>query len=69
MSDYMTPEEPARYLRVSKSTLAKRRIYHSIPKFTRVGRAIRYRRSDLDEFMAAGLVASTSAKSVGGSNG
>lgn len=58
---YLTPDDAAFYLRISKSTLAKRRVYQSSPKFTRIGRAIRYRRSDLDEFMAARLVDSTSA--------
>jgi excisionase family DNA binding protein len=49
---YLKPREAAEYLRTSTSTLAKRRLYHDEPKFCRLGRAIRYRRSDLDEFMA-----------------
>jgi excisionase family DNA binding protein len=49
---YLTPREAAQYLRTSTSTLAKRRLYNGLPKFCRIGRAIRYRKLDLDEFMA-----------------
>ena len=49
---YLTPREAAEYLRTSTSTLAKRRLYNDDPKFSRIGRAIRYRKSDLDDFMA-----------------
>jgi excisionase family DNA binding protein len=49
---YLTPREAAAYLRSSTSTLAKRRLRGNEPKFSRIGRAIRYRKLDLDEFMA-----------------
>ncbi|UGY25460.1 hypothetical protein HU675_0000450 [Bradyrhizobium septentrionale] len=42
------------------STLAKRRIYGGGPKFCRWGKAVRYTKADLDEFMAASKVSSTS---------
>ena len=57
---YLTPREAAEYLRTSTSTLAKRRLYNDEPKFCQLGRAIRYRRSDLDEFMARTRVQSAS---------
>jgi excisionase family DNA binding protein len=57
---YMTPKEAAEYLRSSPSTLAKRRITGHSPRFSRIGAAIRYRRSDLDEWMAANVRRSTS---------
>ena len=61
MSDiYFKPRDAALYLSSSTSTLAKLRLKGTGPPFTRIGRAIRYRRTDLDEFMASGLVASTS---------
>ena len=59
---YLKPTEAAEYLRTSVQTLAKRRLYCSEPKFCRIGRAIRYRKSDLDGFMARSCVASTSDK-------
>jgi excisionase family DNA binding protein len=62
MSDetYYTPEEAAAYLRSSPSTLAKRRLCGDGPAFTRIGRVIRYRRSDLDGWMSEKLARSTS---------
>ncbi len=57
---YYTPEEAAEYLRSSPSTLAKLRLYGGGPAFTRIGRVIRYRRSDLDRWMSEKLVRSTS---------
>ena len=57
---YLTPREAAEYLRSSPSTLAKLRVYGGGPHFCRIGKAIRYRRSDLDAFMSARRVRSTS---------
>ena len=57
---YFTSREAAAYLHTALSTLAKRRLYGKPPRFTRIGRAIRYRKEDLDDFMASGLVSSTS---------
>jgi excisionase family DNA binding protein len=49
---YLTPREAAAYLRSSHSTLAKRRLQGNGPCFVRLGRAVRYRRSDLDAWMS-----------------
>jgi excisionase family DNA binding protein len=57
---YLTPREAAAYIKSSTSTLAKRRLRGNEPKFSRIGRAIRYRKLDLDEFMANTRVSSTS---------
>lgn len=57
---YFKPHEAAEYIRSSVSSLAKLRVYGGGPAFTRIGRAIRYRRADLDTFMEARIVASTS---------
>lgn len=57
---YFTPQEAAEYLHTSVSTLAKLRVHGGGPTFCRIGRAIRYRQFDLDEFMTAGRVRSTS---------
>ena len=61
---YFTPPEAAEYLRTSVSTLAKLRVYGGGPEVTRIGRAIRYRRTDIDTYMADQLVRSTSEKRV-----
>jgi predicted DNA-binding transcriptional regulator AlpA len=57
---YLKPREAAEYVNGSTSTLAKWRLYGGGPKFSRLGRAIRYAKRDLDEFMASRTVASTS---------
>ena len=57
---YMTPREAAAYLKTSPSTLAKRRLFHDAPKFCRIGRAVRYKKTELDDFMLQTRVASTS---------
>lgn len=57
---YFKPRQAADYLNSSTSTLAKRRLYGGGPKFSRIGRAVRYAKSDLDEFMARNTVGSTS---------
>jgi hypothetical protein len=62
---YLTPREAAQYLRSSVSTLAKLRVYGGGPMFCHIGRAIRYRQFDLDAFMAAGRVRSTSELGFG----
>ena len=57
---YLKQSEAAAYLNVSTSTFAKLRGYGGRPKLTKISRAaIRYRRSDLDAYMAR-LVRSTS---------
>ena len=66
---YFTPKEAAEFLRTSTSTLAKRRLNGDGPKYCRIGRAIRYLKSDLDEYMARSRVQSTSEYvNDGGSN-
>jgi predicted DNA-binding transcriptional regulator AlpA len=59
---YLRPPEAAAYLKISTSTLAKKRLYGDGPKFARWGKAIRYRREDLDAYMAAQVVHSTSER-------
>jgi excisionase family DNA binding protein len=49
---YLRPQEAADYLRSSVSTLAKARWTGRGPIFVRIGRAVRYRKCDLDSWMA-----------------
>ena len=58
--EYLRPTEAAAYLKSSTSTLAKLRCAGGGPCYVRIGRAIRYRKSELDEFMTASRVSSTS---------
>jgi predicted DNA-binding transcriptional regulator AlpA len=57
----LTVEESAGVLRVSPHTLDKWRTYGGGPRYTRVGRRIRYRSSDLSRFIDSRSQVSTSA--------
>ncbi|MEI8396833.1 MAG: helix-turn-helix domain-containing protein [Rhodospirillaceae bacterium] len=52
--------DSAKYLNVSKSYLEKLRVSGNGPKYVRLGRLIRYRITDLDNFMDAKRCGSTS---------
>ncbi len=57
---YLTPSAAAEYLFVSPNTLANWRVLGQGPPFVKVGRAVRYRRADLDAFLESCRRASTS---------
>lgn len=57
--EYFRAAEAAAYLKTSTSTLAKLRLYGGGPLYTRIGRAVRYQKSDLEAFMTRGKVNST----------
>jgi excisionase family DNA binding protein len=52
---YFTPREAAEYLRSSTSTLAKARLTKRGPTFVRIGRAVRYRKNDIDTWMSTSV--------------
>jgi hypothetical protein len=56
----LTPKETAIRLRVSESFLAKKRVTGGGPKFTKVGRVVRYPESAINEYLSARLRTSTS---------
>ena len=56
----LTTPQAAEYLELSEETLEKRRVYGQPPKFVRLGRSVRYRMSDLDQWAAECLRTSTS---------
>ena len=56
----LTPQEAAAYRRASPSTLTKERCAGGGPPFVKMGRSVRYRRSDLDNWIAANVRSSTS---------
>jgi predicted DNA-binding transcriptional regulator AlpA len=49
----LRPKEAARYLGVSPSNLAKRRVYGQPPAFVRLGRAVGYDIAELDRWLAS----------------
>jgi excisionase family DNA binding protein len=61
-SEYLSPEEAAAYLSVTSKFLAHLRSYGGSPLYSKIGsRSIRYRRSDLDAWMAEKARTSTFA--------
>jgi len=63
--ELLSTVQSARYLGVSASFLAKARVYGkpAIP-FTKIGASVRYRKCDLDAFVAANLRCSTSESDI-----
>jgi predicted DNA-binding transcriptional regulator AlpA len=58
--ELLTPPEASRSLKVSLSWLAKARLYGTGPVYRKVGRSVRYLRSDLERYLAARVRTSTS---------
>lgn len=50
----------ANYLGLAESTLEKARVSGTGPKYLKLGRAVRYRIADLNEWLAERVVSSTS---------
>lgn len=53
ISEVLTPPQAAEYLQVPLRTLDAWRYRNTGPAYLRVGRHVRYRRSDLDAYLAA----------------
>ncbi len=61
MADVLLDQKlAARFLRLSVRTLERHRVAGTGPRYARLGRLIRYRQSDLDEWVARSLRKSTS---------
>jgi len=57
----LTTEQAAEYLGLSYSTLAKSRVTGAYNiRYSKIGKAVRYRRTDLDAFIASNLMNTTS---------
>ena len=57
---WVNTEEAARHIGLAVSTLEKARLYGNSPPYSKAGRSVRYRLSDLDIWMNARVVESTS---------
>lgn len=56
----LTVSEAAQYLGLAQSTLNKWRCFGDGPRFLKLGKAIRYRKSDLDEYLSLKTACHTS---------
>ena len=57
MAEIMTTQQVAEYLQVPVATLYQWRWRHEGPRAARVGRHLRYRRTDLDTWLGERLLA------------
>ena len=58
----LTTADAANYTGLSVSTMEKLRLTGAGPRFLKLGRAVRYRATDLDVWLSARVVSSTSEK-------
>lgn len=63
----LTQGEAAKLLRLSERTLERLRVAGGGPHFVKTGRLVRYRECDLEEWIVARVVSSTSAPQGAGS--
>lgn len=61
-TNYLTRPQAAEYLNLKKSTLDAWAVRGNGPAFCKFGRAVRYRRQDLDAYAEEHLVTSTSQR-------
>ena len=59
-NNFLTRQQAADYLGLKKATLEAWATHGGGPTFCKFGRAVRYRKQDLDEFVERSLVKSTS---------
>lgn len=57
-------EGASRHLGLAPSTLEKMRVYGDGPAYVKMGRAVRYRVSDLEAYLADRVVISTSQRAA-----
>lgn len=57
---WLTPREVTEFYKISKATLSEWRAKRVGPPFRQLGRAIHYRRSDVDAYIAARMVQTAS---------
>ena len=58
--DVLDTREAAEYVRLSKPTLERFRLTGDGPCYAKMGKAVRYRRGDLEAWLASRLIRSTS---------
>ena len=65
MSDrFFTPEKLSEELEIPTSTLAKWRLYGGGPRYVKMGKNIRYERSDVDQWVESQKRRTTSCKAA-----
>jgi excisionase family DNA binding protein len=65
-SPMLSTEEAAKYCGLSKRTLEKWRVEGGGPRYVKLGRSVRYRPTDINEFVESAVRRSTSSASEAG---
>ena len=60
LSSLVTQSEAAKLLRLSERTLERLRVSGGGPVYVKAGRSVRYRETDLEKWISARIVGSTS---------
>jgi len=60
----LSQSEAARLLRLSERTLERLRVAGGGPQFVKAGRSVRYRQSDIEEWISARVVSNTSEEAT-----
>lgn len=68
-SQVVDERQAAAYLSLSVKTLQARRAAHRAPPFLKIGRSVRYRLQDLDDFLSAHRIAFGGQGDKGGRHG
>ena len=58
--DLMNVQEAAKYVKLGSSTLNRFRVSGGGPRYAKLGGAVRYRKEDLDDWIAGRIIQSTS---------
>jgi predicted DNA-binding transcriptional regulator AlpA len=61
---YLTTKEAAHYVRLSESSLEKKRVFGDGPEFLKVGKAVRYEQAALDTWMQLDRRTSTASAAI-----
>ncbi|MCL6741570.1 helix-turn-helix domain-containing protein [Sphingomonas sp. RB56-2] len=62
--EFLTVGELAQFTGISISTWNKRRVTGRTPPFTKIGRTVRYRKSDVEVWLSSRSVSSTSVTTL-----
>jgi predicted DNA-binding transcriptional regulator AlpA len=60
MGNLLTTHQAAERIGWAANTLEKKRVYGEGPRFLKLGRSVRYREEDLEDWIEARVVSSTS---------
>lgn len=64
MNNIFSTREAAQYVKLGQSTLERYRVTGDGPRYAKLAGAVRYRKSDLDDWIESRLISSTSEQAA-----